>query len=163
MRTFFDTVERKRVFRDHCLAWLGTPFVPHARVLGAGVDCVQLCGAVYIWCGVVRSFDPPQGYPMDGGHHADHSTILDYLAGQKAFARLPDGAEVACGDLLCFRIGRQVHHCGLALDDSRFVHALRRLGVIESLVEDPQWANRLTDVWRPLAPTSDLPPLASDL
>lgn len=35
--------------------WIGTPFVPHARIKGAGVDCVNLPAAILIEAGVIES------------------------------------------------------------------------------------------------------------
>lgn len=127
-------------------SWIGTPFIPHARVKRAGVDCVQLAGAIYIEAGILSEFAPAP-YTMDGGTHRDTSAVLEWLTASPAFAPTTDAPR--CGDLLVFRSGRVEHHVGVMVSSETFVHALRVCNVIESHVQDSTWSRRLTAVYRP--------------
>jgi cell wall-associated NlpC family hydrolase len=129
--------------------WLGTPFVPHACIPQAGVDCVQLVAAIYWETGAIDDRQFPD-YTMDGGEHRNSSQVLEWLEASTRFERLMPGASVQTGDLACFRMGRVPHHVGLVLQPPLFIHAMRNYGVIESRLDDPTFAKRLMAVYRPV-------------
>jgi cell wall-associated NlpC family hydrolase len=129
--------------------WLGTPFIPHACIPGAGVDCVQLVTAIYWETRAIEERQLPD-YTMDGGEHRSSSQVLEWLEASTRFERLTPGAAVQSGDLACFRMGRVPHHVGLILQPPIFIHAMRNYGVIESRLDDPTFAKRLTAVYRPV-------------
>lgn len=122
--------------------------------MGVGVDCVQLAGAIYIGTGFLESFEPGH-YTMDGGQHAEQSRVIDYLEKSGRFDlvwRREEGKAlpIIAGDLLCFKIGRQPHHVGIAVSPVKFVHVHRGHPVKESLVNDTTFRKRLTHVYRPV-------------
>ena len=146
---FFDSPWKQARLVQVARRWLGTPFIPHACIPGAGVDCVQLVGAIYWETGAI---DDPRfpDYTMDGGEHRISSQVLEWLEASTRFERLTPGAAVQTGDLACFRMGRVPHHVGLVLQPPLFIHAMRNYGVIESRLDDPTFAKRLMAVYRPV-------------
>jgi hypothetical protein len=136
--------------------WLGTAFVPHARVKGAGVDCVNLPAAILIEAGVI-DFVFTGTYTIDGGRHAPASVLVRWLREDGRFEELPADPPpgplppLLEGDLLCFRIGAGVaHHLGLVTSPAgEFVHCLRGHGAIQSSLQDPTYRRVLTNLFRP--------------
>lgn len=162
---YFGTEEKRALALAVARRWIGTPFVPFARVCGAGVDCVQLCGAFYIECGLVDHFTPP-AYHLDAGSHRETSQVLEYIETLPKKLRLlwasPVGASeippVIIGDLLCFKFGRIVHHVGMVISDAggptppEFLHVFRRGVACACPLDDPAWLSRLVAVYRPTSP-----------
>jgi cell wall-associated NlpC family hydrolase len=128
--------------------WMGTPFVAHACIRGAGVDCVHLCAQLYIETGALRIFDPP-AYTLDGGRHLKHSLVVDWVERCGRFAEVT-GQPSIVGDLLCFKVGGVEHHVGVKITETTFVHAIKGHGVIESNLGDSTWLKRLTCLYRPM-------------
>jgi len=132
--------------------WLRTPFHAHACIRGAGVDCVHLCAAIYIECGVMEQFNPPR-YTLDGGKHAPASLIMAWLATSPQFVCLGTTVAVMPGDLVCFAFGAgRAWHVGMVLDQAKgeFVHALADIGVVISLLHEQPWAHRTAAFYRPM-------------
>lgn len=149
MKPFFESHDRRVKLVHSALEWLGTPFAPHAAVKGAGVDCVWLAARIYIESGFLAEFNPPD-YTMDGGAHNDLSPVLNWIERSGKFQQMEDG-ELQIGDLLCFRMGRSVHHVGVVMTATTFLHVYRGYPVMESRLDDPTWSKRLAAVFRPLA------------
>jgi cell wall-associated NlpC family hydrolase len=147
--TFYDTPAKQARLVKCAKCWVGTPFRPHACIVGAGVDCVHLLTSIFGETGALDGWEFPD-YSMDGGDHQDNSQVLEWLDASDRFERLPEGEAVRTGDVVCFRLGRVPHHVGLILDGNRFLHAMRNYGVIESQLDDPTFAKRLTAVYRPV-------------
>jgi cell wall-associated NlpC family hydrolase len=146
------TQELRSRIRSVAHSWLGTPFVPHGRVKGFGVDCVNLPAAVLVEAGVLSDVSTG-AYAIDAGRHACDSHLAKWLREDGRFQELaieplPDLLEV---DLLCFRIGRGVaHHLGLVTAPTgSFIHCLRGHGVIRSTLADPTYRRVLTHIFRP--------------
>jgi cell wall-associated NlpC family hydrolase len=104
--------------------WIGTPYMHHARVKGAGVDCAQFPIAVYSACSVFEAFD------LDYGHqwhlHRDDERYLDYVQGiGDAITR----EDVRAGDFAIWKWGRSFSHGGIMLDEARVIHAYIGVGV----------------------------------
>lgn len=151
---FFGTRDRQALLVLQAMDWEGTPFHAHAALKGVGVDCVWLAAKIYIACGVIDHFDPP-GYTMDGGQHNDLSLVTAWLDRCRAFIRADAGlqkpeCDVQVGDLLCFRMGRCVHHVGILITDYTFVHVYQGYQVMQSRIDDPTWRKRLAAVYRPI-------------
>lgn len=127
-------------------SWLGTPFRANASQKGVGVSCQKLVAEIYREAGVIEVSVPE--VPMDYYRYARDGLIEPFMAGLDRFIRI-DGTTPRTGDLLAFRVGRIVHHLGVALDGNRFVHCIRGPGVIISDLADPTWGHRLAIIWRP--------------
>lgn len=153
---FFDCPQARERLAHHALKWVGTPFVPHAAILGAGVDCVNLCAQIYMACGFIEGFTPPT-YSMDGGKHNAESQLTAWLDRDGRFWKLEAEARGDArptnyqpGDLLCFTTGRSAHHTGIVVHDVHFVHCLFSRRVIVSTLADKTFRRRLTAVYRPI-------------
>jgi len=147
----YQSEAMQRSLHAVALSWIGTPFIGHACIKGAGVDCVHLVANVLIEAGCKFVFNPPP-YSLDGGHHLGLSKIVTWIEGSGHFNIIPD-FPVNIGDVLLFRIGKVAHHIGVKVTPATFLHALRKHGVIESNVGDPTWARRLTCAYRPMEET----------
>lgn len=114
--------------------WIRTPYHHRARVLGAGVDCVQLLVAVYEAVGLVRNVALPS-YPPDWFLHSNDER---YLKGLLAFA---DRVETPLpGDIAVFRHGRAVSHAGIVSAWPLVIHASGELHqVLEEDASVPGW------------------------
>lgn len=131
--------------------WIGTPFCPHARVRGAGVDCVNLAAALLQSCGHAAEYQFPR-YVMDGGKHNATSQLTDYLDSRKDFSLVERSAGPVCGDVLCFILGRSSHHCGVMLHGKTFIHALYGRKVAFATLADKTFERSLIAVYRPIQP-----------
>ena len=149
MTPVFQSAERQAALLAEARSWLGTPFVPRGNLKGAGVDCVHLPAEIYRALGVLPGYAFPD-YQLDSGSHAAESLVTGWLDGRPDFLPLAPVEACLAGDLLAFRIGKVVHHVGLLLQGSRFIHCLRHRGVLESDLRDPTYAKRLVRVYRPL-------------
>jgi cell wall-associated NlpC family hydrolase len=157
---FFRAQHHRNQLCLEAVKWIGTPFVPHAAVRGAGVDCVNLVGQILIACGHAKGFELPH-YAMDGGKHNRTSQLCDYLDGRADFARINPQAAAAQlvvgpaalvqpGDVLCFTIGRSSHHVGMLVHGKTFVHALFGRKVSFGSLSDGVFKRSLTAIYRPL-------------
>lgn len=152
MHAFFQNRQRQAQLAMNAGDWFGTPFHPHAAIKGGGVDCVWLAAKIYIACCVITEFNPPP-YAMDGGEHNELSQVITWLEKSLRFQKAwQTGAdfEPAVGDLLCFRIGRVVHHVGIVLTETTFIHVYRGGNVRESRIDDTTWRKRLVAIYRPI-------------
>ena len=156
------------------MRWIGTPFVPHAQVLGAGVDCVHLVAALYEAGGFMDGFHPPR-YTIDAGAHQTDSQFLEWLATHREFAkvyeRTTDGRhdasihDLALGDLLLFKIGASEHHCGVLLGGKKFIHSRAGANAVVAIdsLTDPIYKRCLTFAFRPALQHSSAPSLTVGL
>lgn len=156
MKPFFDTPEKIAQLQYHGAQWLGTPFMPHAAIRGAGACCQRLVGALYKECGALPAgFEIPTG-PMNWSHAQTRSLIAEFVDAQPNFRRKDPadrcvGPFIQPGDMLGFKIGGCLHHCGICLAaDGTFIHCIRGPGVIMSNVNDATYLSRLERVWQPL-------------
>jgi cell wall-associated NlpC family hydrolase len=117
--------------------WIGTPYHHHGRVLGAGVDCVQLLCAVFEACGLAQRIDCGD-YAWDWHQHQNAELYLQGLLQRGA-------VEVAApdvGDVALFRFGRTWSHGGLVVDGGQIVHAYLGRGVIATRMDEEPLARR---------------------
>jgi hypothetical protein len=148
VKPFFSTPERLGRLELEAARWVGTPFSPHAAVCGAGVDCVNLAAQLLSACGHATEFLMPK-YVMDGGKHNRTSQLTDYLNARKDFGQVLE-PEPEPGDVLCFKLGRSSHHCGLMLAGKRFIHALYGRKVAIASLSDRTFARSLSAIYRPV-------------
>ena len=153
---YFESTLRQVSLVREAKSWLETPFVPHARIRGAGVDCVHLCAEIYKECGLLSEFNPPP-YTIDGGHHCKESKVIAHVLASGKFQEVigpttQGGLAHASGpgDLLCFRMDGVVHHVGILLTRTHFIHAIRGHGVVIGDLQDTTWSGRLEKVFRPI-------------
>jgi NlpC/P60 family putative phage cell wall peptidase len=124
-------------------AWIGTPYVHQASVMGAGTDCLGLLRGVWraLYGGEPAPIPP---YSMDwseAGGREDLMAAADRWLMRKAIT------DAAAGDVLLFRMraGAVAKHLGIAGDigaQPSFVHAYTGHGVLESPLSEP-WARKI--------------------
>ena len=130
-------------------SWIGTPFVPRARVKRAGVDCTNLALACFQGAGIVPdSVQLPKKYPMDGGHHLALSWVEEFIEKSGLFVLIP-GAKTQPGDLLALRLSLVSHHVAMVLPNDRIIHALETQGVVEGSLRDPSIRRIIRRIYRP--------------
>ncbi|MCD6051259.1 MAG: hypothetical protein K0Q55_2662 [Verrucomicrobia bacterium] len=147
MKAYYENRARQADLLREAQEWLGTPFLPHAHVKGGGVDCVWLAAGLYLGTGHLREFKPGN-YSMDGGHHNSFSLVTQWVEQSKRFTPVEFPPEV--GDLLCFRIGKCIHHVGVVLTEKTFLHVVQGGAVRESRIDDTTWRKRLSAIYRPV-------------
>jgi cell wall-associated NlpC family hydrolase len=152
MNAYFNTADRRRDFVNQALSWERTPFVPHANIRGAGVDCVNLGREVYRECGLTFTQGLPN-YTMDGGKHNAESQLIRWLEMSGQFVHIGDRTkiiEVQIGDTLCFKLGRSAHHSGFAIGGTQFINALFKREFRINDLRDKTFVRILAAIYRPV-------------
>lgn len=155
MNPFFDTPQKINLLQAIASTWVGTPFMPNAAIKHAGVCCQKLVGSIYIEAGFLPAgFEIPSG-PMDWSHANTRSLIAEFVDTQPRFCSIAretfEAIEAQPGDMLGFKIGGCLQHCGILLAaDGRFVHCMRPAGILFSNLKEPSFAQRLERIWRPV-------------
>lgn len=108
--------DRERVVAE-AMTWLNTPYHPHGRIKGAGVDCVMLLIEVYAACGLIPAVDPGR-YAQDWYMHRSEEL---YLGGVERFADPVDAPEK--GDVALFQFGRCISHGAIVVGWPVVIHA----------------------------------------
>jgi len=156
-RPYFKGIDRKLALIKEARSWLRTPFRDHCAMKGIGADCVGFAHAVYVAVGAIQPIKFPD-YALDEGAHSNESKLVRVLSETDLFTEIwhhAGGEEIpplTHGDLLCFHLGRSVHHCGILLGAPHFVHAIQNYGVIESMITDPTYRRVMVSVWRCMEP-----------
>ena len=140
------TPERVDRLEADAAQWIGTPFAPNSCARGLGASCQKLAGALYDSAGYRPVVIPD--VPISHARFSDRSFVIEFFSGRDDFSEVGHG-DIMPGDILAFRIGRCVHHVGVALSGHRFIHALDGSGVSIAHRQDATWASRLAHVWRP--------------
>ena len=141
---WFSTPERLASLHAEALSWVGTPWFPNSSTKGQGVSCQKLACEIYRAIGCVDTEVPE--VPMSHARFSSESLLEKWVSARPDFSRVdaPMG-----GDLLGFRIGRTVHHCGIYLGRGEFIHAIDHIGTVISQLNDATWSSRLAFIWRP--------------
>jgi cell wall-associated NlpC family hydrolase len=113
--------------------WVGTPYHPHGRLPGVGVDCANLLCCVYEGAGVVPEVQP--GFYDVGWHlHRNAEVFLDWM--ERVGARQTTDPQP--GDCGVWQFGRTYSHGGILTEPGLVAHAYLGRGVIESrITEEP--------------------------
>jgi len=138
------TTQQAEAVRVEALSWMGTRFRHEAQVKGVGVDCVHLAIAVYESAGLLRRGFTAAHYSPDWMLHTGAERLI---AGVMAHCD-PAGPPWEVGDLLLYRYGRAVSHCGIYVGDGRLVHAVSRQSVRCDQVDMPALTSRFAGGYR---------------
>jgi cell wall-associated NlpC family hydrolase len=103
------------------LEWEGTPYMPHAKIKGVGVDCAMLPAAIYAEIGLIPELAPE--YPTDWMMHRDEERFLGFVT---PYAREIEESEARPGDLVIWRFGRTFSHSAIIIDAPVVLHAVVR-------------------------------------
>jgi cell wall-associated NlpC family hydrolase len=108
------------------LSWLNTPYHPHGRLKGVGVDCAMLPAEVYHAAGLIKHVDPAH-YPVDWHLHRSEERYLSVV--------LEHAHETTCvkpGDLVLYKWGRCFAHGAIVIQWPTIIHAFIGQGVVEA-------------------------------
>ena len=125
-------------------AWIGTPYRHQASLRGVGCDCLGLLRGV--WRDLFGAEpERPEPYSPAWAELAEGDPLLE--AAMRHLVPSPDGI-IRPGSVLVFRWRPQVaaKHCGIATDESRFIHAHDGASVAEVAIV-PGWRRRIAGVF----------------
>lgn len=125
--------------------WLGTPFHLHAKMRGAGCDCLGLLEGV--WEAMTGRVLPPLApfYSADWRRLSQHTELFRQRLSLFT-APLPAGQEAQPGDIVVFGLDADRWlHGGILSGEAMFIHALAdgAGAVCESRLNTPPWAGRI--------------------
>jgi cell wall-associated NlpC family hydrolase len=122
-----EAEQRSRVVRA-ARSFVGTPYHPHGRKKGVGVDCLTLLAEVYTEAGLIESPKIPH-YAPDFFKHK--GTEL-YLNGVLQYTREVEVAKP--GDIALWKYGRCFSHGAIVVDWPHIIHAhVGRSCMLESI------------------------------
>jgi cell wall-associated NlpC family hydrolase len=143
---------RAAVVRE-ALSWVGTPYIPHQQVKGAGCDCATILVGVYGAAGVIAAFnlvDHVGRYPVEWNLHGNVERYLDGI-----YEWADTCSEAAPGNFGLFQMGRTVAHSGIVVAQNpiQMVHAWRFHGChqVEVTTWNEFWQKHFHCWMRPIA------------
>lgn len=123
--------EQRKLVVDETFKWLGTPYHPNARVLGAGVDCATLLAEVYP---TALGWEPITLPHYSSQWHLHHSEEM-YLAAVDKVVGVYGGGEVpnvtGPGDVVVWKIGRTFSHGAIVIKWPCVIHASLQARCVE--------------------------------
>lgn len=128
--------ERAAVVAE-ALTWQRTPYHPHGRVKGGGVDCAMLLVEVYPK--VMPARVPPfnvDHYPPDWHLHRSKERYLEYVL--KYATEIPE-AQAGAGDVVLFKFGRCFSHGAIIVKWPKIIHAYVGIGCQLEDANRAQW------------------------
>jgi cell wall-associated NlpC family hydrolase len=117
--------ERRAAIVTEAMTWERTPYMPHARIKGVGVDCAQLPALVYAATGCIPELKPE--YSSQWMNHRDEELYLEEI---RRWAREIDENELQPGDLVVWKFGRTYSHSAIVIDPPIVLHALIKAGAV---------------------------------
>lgn len=119
-------------------AWLGTPYVHQASLLGAGCDCLGLARGIWRDLHGPEPVTPPP-YTRDWGEAGGAEVLAE--AARRFLLEIPI-AKAGPGALILFRMARNApaKHCGIR-SETGLIHAYEGAGVIEEPWR-PHWVRK---------------------
>lgn len=120
-----SSADQRAAVVQEAQSWLNTPYHPHGRVKGVGVDCAMLPAEVYEACGMIPHVDP-EFYPQDWHLHRDEERYLNVVLGQNA---MPTDVPLP-GDLVLYKWGRAFAHGAIVIEWPLIIHAFIDQGVV---------------------------------
>ena len=117
-------------------AWIGTPYRHQATARGHGTDCLGLIRGLYR---ELHGQEPLPVPPYTPAWHGAGEPLLEAARRALVAADSP-----AIGDVLLFRMipGEAARHCGVLIEEDRFVHAYSGRAVTPARFS-PFWRARL--------------------
>jgi cell wall-associated NlpC family hydrolase len=118
------SLDERSAVVEEARSWLGTPYHPHGRIKGVGVDCAMLPAEVYRAVGLVPHIEV-EDYPMDWHLHRDEEKYLKYVTERatEVDVELP-------GNLVLYKWGRCFAHGAIIIQWPIVIHAFIGQGVV---------------------------------
>ena len=135
--------ERERVVRI-AHSYLRTPYHPHGRVKGVGVDCLTILECVFREAALVLNADIPHYSP----EFMCHSSEERYMTGLLRYTREVDTPEP--GDIALWKFGRCFSHAAIVVKWPLVIHAYVGGTVRLEDVEKAVWLSKLGMGQRPV-------------
>lgn len=154
-KSHYDDPVHAALLSLEAVRWQGTPFrfASQTPGPGGGVDCVGLCAAVHVACGVCAPFEIDRR-PLHWSLHHEESGILEFFREPIVRARLrqldPED-EPAHGDLIAVKTYLAIHHLGTFIDDALGRHLLHvpiNGTVRRTPLGDRMLRGRVAGLWR---------------
>lgn len=105
--------------------WLGTPYLPQAKVKGHGADCLTLVAGVFEACGLVEVLPIPY-YSFEWQLHTDEERYLDGFGGNKGmlnYCKEVSGRAPLPADIILFKFGHCFSHAAIVVDWPIIIHS----------------------------------------
>src|SRR5437899_3649351 len=127
---------RQRIV-DEALTWVKTPYVDHAGVKGAGVDCAHLPLRVYQAVGLIPyDFVAPHYTPQQWLKHKTRDTAFEDIVLDWAEREITE-EEVQPGDFVLYKIVNSWTHGAIVINWPHFLlHPIVGQGVVGSTSEE---------------------------
>lgn len=112
---------QKRIVKE-AMEWMGTPYAYAKNEKGEGTDCSGMVMTVYESVAGIK-------IPRNSALQAD-------------FCKSLDAGDVRLGDLVFFATGHdenRISHVGIMVDDTSFIHASTKKGVVISDLNTPYY------------------------
>ncbi len=128
-----------------CSALIGVPFKDGGRNPNDGLDCWGLVSFVYALRG-----NPIEDYLIS----ATESAMIDGMIAMESKSKWVRVAlsELKDFDVLVFRLDSAhpsfVTHAGVYVGGGKFLHAIEKIGVNQSRVDDMYWRSRCAGAYR---------------
>jgi cell wall-associated NlpC family hydrolase len=106
-----------------------TPYVPHAKLKGAGCDCATFIICVYRDLALIPADFDPGNYSIQAHLHSADTQYVDTVL---QYADEITEAEAQPGDLVLWRVARAYAHGGIIVDFPVVIHSMNKHGVIYS-------------------------------
>jgi cell wall-associated NlpC family hydrolase len=103
------------------ISWERTPYHPHARLKGIGVDCAQFPAAVYEAAGLVPHLAPE--YSAQWMLHRDEEHFLAWVT---PHATEISRGQLGPGDFVIWKFGRVFSHGAIVIEPPEVIHAVIR-------------------------------------
>ena len=121
-------------------ACLRTPFAHQGRLPGIALDCAGLI--VHVAQAIGADYRDQQGYSL-----TPSGALEQALDEQPCLTYLDDTTDRQPGDVLLIRIGRDPSHLAIYTGPT-MIHAYEPVGFVCEHDMTPQWARRITAVYR---------------
>lgn len=108
---------------------LRTPYVPHAKLKGAGCDCATFIICIYRSLGLIPADFDPGSYSIQAHLHRDDTQYVDTVL---QYADEITEPEAQPGDLILWRVARAYAHGGIIVAFPLVIHSMNKHGVIYS-------------------------------
>lgn len=128
-------------------SWKGTPFFPRVGIKSVGVDCPNLIVEVYFESGIIKERPLLPVYSIRTTGVFKRSIAREFLS-KVTWAK--ETSELLIGNIVLLLVEGVDNHSGIVVSESTFVHAVRRLGTVESLLQDSTWKKRIMGMWEPV-------------